>query len=77
MNSSNNVNLQNKKLSGNAFSNKLRRHNLALTSFAAIASPLQDAAMNQDGDSFLNFKVLRKKDLTKMKNDFAEMLNLV
>ena len=32
------------KLTGYAFCFKLRRHDLALTSFVVIASPLQDAA---------------------------------
>ena len=31
-----------------------------MTSFAAITSPVQDAAINQDGGNFSKFKVLRK-----------------
>ena len=50
-----------------------------MTSFTAIPSPLQDAAMNQDGENFSNFKILRKKlHLTKKnENVFAKVLKIV
>mgnify|MGYP001795123441 CR=1 FL=1 len=44
-----------------------------MTSFTAIPSPLQDAAMNQDGENFSNFKILRKKlHLTKKTKTFSQ-----
>ena len=49
-----------------------------MTSFTAIPSLLQYAAINQDGGNFSNFKVPYKKEqLTKNKNVFAEMLKIV
>ena len=38
-----------------------------MTSFAACASPLQDAAINQNGGNFLIFKPVWKKICPKLK----------
>ena len=48
---------------GNAFSYKLRRSNLALTSFAAISSLLNDAVINQNGGSSLEFQSNMKQKI--------------
>ena len=46
-----------------------------MTSFMAIPSLLQNLATNQDGGNFSNFNLLKKKkELTKNKNVFAEIL---
>ena len=44
---------------------------LKMTSFVAI--PV--ATTNQDGENFSKFKILKKKDLIKIKN-FLEMIHL-
>ena len=49
-----------------------------MTSFTAIPSLFQCAAVYQDGGNFSNFKVLQKKEeLTENKNVFAEVLKIV
>ena len=49
-----------------------------MTSFTTIPSSLQDAAMNQDGGNFSNFKIVWKKlHLTKNENDLVKVRKIV